>query len=423
MCVAIFSKSGVGYPTKEIFKRCWDKNDDGAGYAYLTVEDEWCIKKGFMTFDAFWEAWEKEGFSELHTVAIHFRLGTSGKMVGYGRVAECHPGCTHPFPVTDEKEKLFETNITTKRIVMHNGVVGHGKGDLSDTMVAVLEHVDPLIPYLKDEKVLSLLTELIGGNEYQYGSRWWVADGVDTYLIGDWLKDSDIYYSKDDYLEPVELPETHGPYRTFGGQTSVMHDRPATIRVDKTLRAIDYLTKKLKTFSFVKWSKTENYINTTTEQIRAVHTQPEPSNITDDIVEVYNSEDKCIALIDGRTGETIYEKNDIPAEVDTSRHCVDCGAQIKRSETNDGLCPYCYKQLWPITGWEIEEDEKISCPSCGESSYIIDSTFATGDTECCQCGCLFWSTISGKDGIVGWNEDTKAWHASLMQSPNAEEAY
>jgi len=405
MCIAIFSESGVGYPTKEIFERCWKINDDGAGYAYLTVDDEWHIKKGLMTFDAFWEAWQAESFGELNTVVIHFRLGTSGKQIGSGFTATCHPGCTHPFPVTDEDEKLFETEITTKRIVMHNGVVGQGKGDLSDTMVAIKEYFDPLIPYLKDKKVVDVLTELSGANDYHYGNRWWVADGADTYLMGDWILDeeSKIWYSKHDYLQRAErVPST----------TTKVHRRSPTVVVDKTLFAKDYLTKKLRVFSWIKWSKW-NFMDydetptTTMSTFRHPSTSTPETTPADKIVEVYNAKHKCIALIDGVTGETIYENDDTSSE-EESKHCVDCGATIGKSQTNDGLCPYCYNQLWPITGW-VDKDEKASCPSCGESNYLIDSTFTTGDSECCQCGCLFWSTISGSDGIVGWNEDTKAY--------------
>ena len=50
MCIAILSEHGVEIPTEEVLKRCWNKNPDGAGYAYLNKDNEWTVKKGIRTW-------------------------------------------------------------------------------------------------------------------------------------------------------------------------------------------------------------------------------------------------------------------------------------------------------------------------------------------------------------------------------------
>ena len=431
MCVAIFSDNGVGYPTKEIFERIWQKNMDGAGFAYLTVDNEWFITKGYMTFNEFWDAWEKAAFEDAHTVVIHFRLGTSGKETKntFGGF-ECHPGCTHPFPITDIADTMMQTSGTFKQIVMHNGVVGVGEGDLSDTMVAIRDLVDPLMPYIKDGKVASVLQEILGANEKGYGSRWWIGDGETSYLFGKWIKDEEtsIYYSKDDYLKTEwedwgTARNAHPAWNQYG--TRAAERKLTEIIVDIKLLAADFATKKLKVFSWAKWKRWDNNRDVTVEPTTTISddTGTPTYGSGDNIVEVYNSKNKCIALIDGITGETIWEvdapqKGDEfvgkePDPVNPTKHCIDCGAQVPRSQSADGLCPYCYAQLWP---WDGQTEASDKCPSCGETSYVIDSTFSEGDVECCRCGCLFWSTIAGRDGIAGWNEETKKAREIALES-------
>jgi hypothetical protein len=434
MCIAIFSESGVGYPTKEIFKRCWDINHDGAGFAYLTTEDEWHIRKGFMTFDAFWEVWEEAAFTPENTVVIHLRWGTSGKMVpgeknDYGGEL-CHPGACHPFPITDDVPKMLTTEITTKRIVMHNGVVGAGKGDMSDTMIFIKDYIDPMIPYMSDKKVNNLLTVLLDAEGYSFSSRWWIADGLTSYLLGNWIRDEEtnIWYSKDDYLEPKawEKNETSRYWGNDYSSRNATGQRIPEINLVSHLVASDFKTKKLKTFSFAKWNQFER-ARLNEKKVETKH-EGRQYELTDDdrTIEVYNSDDELMSLIDARTGEAIWEVDlreealgDDPKE---TRHCNDCGASPTRAVCQGGLCPYCYGVIFPIDGIPTEtvgdtplmgllpDTDDDCCPTCGERSYLIDSTFDLGDTECCRCGCLFASTIKGRDGIVGWNEDTKASH-------------
>lgn len=450
MCIAIFSESGVGYPTKEIFERCWINNDDGAGWAYLTDDNKWYIRKGFMTFDEFWEAWEKEAFDESNTVAIHLRWATSGKEEGSGKKKEngkkmYHPGCTHPFPITDDRLKLFETEILSESICMHNGVVGAGKGDLSDTMVSILDHIDPLLPYIKDDKkVKDLLIQLLDAEGYTYSSRWFVAHGAKTYLFGDWIHDEEtkIYYSKDEYLEPKEWEyrnEIHPWYSQFAGdQAPKESGRPTDVRFFEDLTAEQFLTKKLKMWSWTKWKEWEDTEDPTLNAGMPADSPdeddhpgyPTPDDLVDeettttcgydgqsDTIEVYNAKNEVIALIDPATGESVWEKEP-KLDGKEVRHCNDCGASVSRAATDDGLCPFCYSPIFSnLTSSMVAEEETAECPECYEKNYLIDSTFPSkGDSECCRCGCLFWSTIKGKEGIAGCNEDTRAVRLEILES-------
>lgn len=435
MCIAIFSEPGVGYPTKEIFKRCWINNDDGAGYAYLTEENKWHIKKGFMTLATFWEAFEKENFSEGNTVAIHLRWGTSGKMhptlmkEGELNQPQCHPGATHPFPITDNRSDLFELEITAENIIMHNGVVGKGMGDLSDTMVSVIDYVVPLVSYMSDDKIIKLLTQLLDAEGYSYGSRWWIGSGAKTYLLGDWIHDeaTKIWYSKDEYLEPKlwEKANDVHPYWNDYGTRGDTGQRQPVITINTTMKASDFTTYKRKMWSWAKWRKYEKALGEAAKKEVMQVKEKERSDLqkdtyqasdTDDnIVEVYNSNNKCIALIDSHTGETIWESEPDSTEDEPPRHCNDCGANVQRLACQGGLCPYCYSVVFPLDGIP-DFDAKIKCPTCNESNYIIDSTFPDiGDSECCRCGCLFVASL-GKEGIAGWNEDTKAEHGKMALS-------
>jgi hypothetical protein len=305
-------------------------------------------------------------------------------------------------------------------------------------MVAIRDRLEPLAPYLNDQKVVKVLQDILGGNDKGYGSRWWIGDGERAYLLGDWIhdKDSKIWYSKDDYLPKAyegrwRGGNAHPVWNTYGtpATTKDYGPRITEITVNTTLLFKNFRTKKLKVFSWAKWKKWQGKQDmcappTDIEIVAPAETQQGAGH--DNIVEVFNSKNKCIAMIDSKSGETIWERDGNKSKVtevsddtgalvdhDPSRHCIDCGAQVSRSHSNDGLCPYCYAELWPPDGQTEPIDE---CPNCYERSYIIDSTFDQGDSECCRCGCLFWSTVVGKDGIVGWNEDTKAHRDEALKS-------
>jgi predicted glutamine amidotransferase len=158
MCIAIVSEFGVPLPDEATLKRCWNDNSDGAGYAYLTDKDTWEIKKGFMKWMDFKKSLDAEKFVDENTVVMHFRIGTSGRCPH--KAGELGKGemCTHPFPISNKTDMLESLRIDSSTIVIHNGIVGNGAGFLSDTMIAIRDHISVLWPFdKKDEAVQALL--------------------------------------------------------------------------------------------------------------------------------------------------------------------------------------------------------------------------------------------------------------------------
>lgn len=85
MCIAIMSKEGVTIP-KEHLEQSFRINDDGAGFMYAE-NDTLHVKKGFMDFNSFYEAYKPH---EDKPIAVHFRITTHG---------DTDEANTHPFQV------------------------------------------------------------------------------------------------------------------------------------------------------------------------------------------------------------------------------------------------------------------------------------------------------------------------------------
>jgi len=87
--------------SNKILKKCWNENDDGAGFMYA-VDGKLFIQKGFMTWKGFRKGFRKQEQKNNVNYLIHFRIGTSGNM---------DENNTHPF--------LVNPNIG----FMHNGIL------------------------------------------------------------------------------------------------------------------------------------------------------------------------------------------------------------------------------------------------------------------------------------------------------------
>lgn len=183
MCIAIYKPKGEAIPTKKVLRTCFQANDDGAGFMVFR-NGAWDISKGHMSFRRFWKAFRAEGFTEKDTLGIHFRIGTSGGLI---------PALTHPFPITRNVKKLKDLSIRSKNVLMHNGVLGSGSGDLSDTMVFIRDIVFPLYRYMDDPEIVDLI------NRESAGSRLFIARGGRIELTGNWIKDGGVFYSNDSY--------------------------------------------------------------------------------------------------------------------------------------------------------------------------------------------------------------------------------
>ena len=102
-------------PSKKTLKRCFDNNDDGAGFMY-NASGKVYIKKGFATFQEFWKTLRKirEEYGDNIPCVMHFRISTQ---------AGNRPDCTHPFPLSSHMKDLRLLETTTDIGIAHNGII------------------------------------------------------------------------------------------------------------------------------------------------------------------------------------------------------------------------------------------------------------------------------------------------------------
>lgn len=202
MCVAIYKPSGIAAPSIETLKSCWDANPDGAGLAWRTADDKHPlhIEKGFMTWKEFESYWNSADIVKYGgDLFIHFRITTHG-----GTSDEN----THPFPISNNDKVLKSLSLSCNYVMMHNGVlpITPDNENISDTMM-----LSKLIARGGFEKntpqLMDLLEELIGSNKLA------IMTSDDVYLIGDWKKVDDVYYSNTHWQYRIATQWNNCDYR------------------------------------------------------------------------------------------------------------------------------------------------------------------------------------------------------------------
>lgn len=202
MCIAIASPKNNPIPTDDILKTCFRNNDDGAGFAFNTDDNQVKIVKGFMDFNSFITALheydEKYNFQEKG-VLIHMRIGTSGKKVKGGY---CDSSCTHPFPISSKEKHLKKLNFTSDYAVVHNGIINlctNNKSDLSDTMLFIktyLVDISSNLNWFYNPKNMNLIYNLIDSKMAILNGK-----GDISYTEGFHKADDGNYYSNYSYKE------------------------------------------------------------------------------------------------------------------------------------------------------------------------------------------------------------------------------
>ena len=129
MCIIILKKQGINLPSKKILKTCFNNNNDGAGFMYVK-NNHVIIDKGYMSFKSFYKKLQKKQFTIDDIVIYHFRLATSGDKT---------PKQCHPFPISNNENRLNALNLKTDIGFAHNGIFSHidVTKTLSDTMVFI----------------------------------------------------------------------------------------------------------------------------------------------------------------------------------------------------------------------------------------------------------------------------------------------
>lgn len=192
MCIIVYHPNGADMVAKRNLKKCWDTNDDGAGYSFWDKASKmWIVKKGFMEWDIFWASFNSHNFSKRSVWIAHFRIATAGNTDG---------GNTHPFQICTNYSKMRQHSFRAKKIAYHNGVVGKGEDIASDTMTHIKHYIAPLFPSIHKKKIKKIIVKLCEASS----SRWIMTNGSKLFFFGDWEEENGVYYSNKTYkIYPV----------------------------------------------------------------------------------------------------------------------------------------------------------------------------------------------------------------------------
>ncbi len=135
MCIIVTRPAKTKPLAKEIWAECWRMHHDGAGLAYFSEEGNLVTDKGFMNFDALYEAVKK--IEHLESM-VHFRTASPGMIVNAEN--------THPFTVTGKKWKTKAGKPRFHYAIVHNGRLPWGSTTKrSDTACFVGDVLEPIL--------------------------------------------------------------------------------------------------------------------------------------------------------------------------------------------------------------------------------------------------------------------------------------
>lgn len=187
MCVICASRAGIRQPSENLLRAMFQANPHGAGY--MTARDGQVeIKKGFMTWQSFAAAVNKEHFTAADPVVYHFRISTQA---GTGR------SMTHPFPLTNHIEACKFTRCKSQIGVAHNGIIhlttDHRDQEYSDTAHFVSEFLAYLIRDrydMSNRAILDAVERLAPGSKFAF-----MDDEGNISTVGDWIDDRGLLFS------------------------------------------------------------------------------------------------------------------------------------------------------------------------------------------------------------------------------------
>lgn len=382
MCIAIYKDDKATPVTRKILHQCFQRNNDGAGYAWWDSKKKvWVVRKGFMSFTAFWKSFNAHSFQKKDTYICHFRIGTSGNKRG--------PDCTHPFPVTGDCEAMRITEFESPAIVVHNGVHGPGDGTISDTMLAVREWVFPLYPLMSDEDRSERVIDIMADGLKLNNNRWLITEGYEATLIGDWITDEDtgVRYSNAGYkaVTPVN-PRRGAGNANVGGNTAGSQKKNSSSSTDTVGDGIGRCFSGCAVTKYLRDNGSWDWISWQHD---------------------YDEHMSGMALVEAamqkKAEETAPNEKE---EEETPSPSLTC-AYREMPVTVIGLVDANGDMQWD-SGYDAAED-LLLCPNCKEDKYLQDpkeyykngdAAGKLGDTICLHCGCIF-SDDTGE--IDGWD--------------------
>ena len=330
-----------------------------------------------MKFKKFWKAFSAKEFGKDDVVVMHFRIGTSGKMR--------HPDCTHPFPVCDDYEHMNWKSYTADSICVHNGVVGSGDGDASDTMVAIKDYINPMFPYMEDPKIAHIMDLLVESKS----SRWLITNKANVIRFGKWItSEGGVKYSNLGYLPTVTYNWQNGRaqghpwngYGRYGAHESNGYDWDDTeLKIINTIYSFtDYAVGGV--FSWVKFNE---YMAYRKEQLAHEFVES-----------VLNSDDGTDMQCPSDTDDTEYESDGFTEVFDKE------GKEVVAVVDDNGDIVWDDQPVPEGVITVYNSPVGRVCPECGEEKHVVDSNFTQGDYLCCRCGAVFTQPSSGKKGRV-----------------------
>lgn len=195
MCVICYVPSDAYLPSKETIKAMWDRNHDGAGVMYKTMNNEVFYKKGYFDFEEFY-ADLVEISKRAKEMAIHCRIATSGGV---------NKEMCHPFPLTNNQNRLKSTfgNQCDRPMIMHNGVISiKNIRDLNDTCSYIIKC---LVPRYKKNTAFMFNDVIVNNIQTEIGaSKLLIMSQYPTKMIGNWQKDDDGCYYSNLYFKPYD---------------------------------------------------------------------------------------------------------------------------------------------------------------------------------------------------------------------------
>jgi hypothetical protein len=186
MCRIGIKHAGIRTPSKRTLLNCMDNNPDGAGYMFpdgLAVH----ISKGFhsakhLLRDMRLELKQRH-LDELQTLIVfHARTGTSGLK---------KPENTHPFPLSNSVADLQALKIDSPSGMVHNGILCHVEGNLSDTMIFIRDYLcNWTFEELEQKRMYDLIHLAIGTDKMVILDR-----SGKLIQWGTWIEDDGISWS------------------------------------------------------------------------------------------------------------------------------------------------------------------------------------------------------------------------------------
>lgn len=190
MCIAVFKPMGERFPTKTEFKTMFKNNPDGAGFMFADG-DKVIIKKGFMSFGQFWQAFKPYKDMNDRAFAFHFRIATHG---GVSR------SMCQPFPYTDNTRELKRLETRAPLGIAHNGMIPitDDARKISDTALFIQKYLTRIVrtPHNIKQVDLDIVEACIDSKMILLQ-----ASG-NAYLIGKFIHDDGVYFSNASYLCP-----------------------------------------------------------------------------------------------------------------------------------------------------------------------------------------------------------------------------